>query len=47
MDIKTAFLNDNLEETIYMQQPEGFITPCQEQKVCKLNHSIYGLKQAS
>ncbi|TYK25815.1 gag/pol protein [Cucumis melo var. makuwa] len=47
MDVKTAFLNDNLEETIYIQQPEGFIIPGQEQKVCKLNRSIYGLKQAS
>ncbi|TYK09437.1 retrovirus-related pol polyprotein from transposon tnt 1-94 [Cucumis melo var. makuwa] len=47
MDVKTAFLNDNLEETIYMQQQEGFITLDQEQKICKLNHSIYGLKQAS
>ncbi|TYK15893.1 retrovirus-related pol polyprotein from transposon tnt 1-94 [Cucumis melo var. makuwa] len=45
MDVKTAFLNDNLEEIIYMQQLEGFITQGQEQKVCKLNRSIYGLKQ--
>ncbi|TYK03132.1 gag/pol protein [Cucumis melo var. makuwa] len=29
MDVETAFLNDNLEKTIYMQQPEGFITPAQ------------------
>ncbi|KAA0041306.1 polyprotein [Cucumis melo var. makuwa] len=36
MDIKTSFLNGNLEETIYMQQPKGFITPSQEQKVCVL-----------
>ncbi|KAL4035917.1 hypothetical protein IC575_004627 [Cucumis melo] len=47
MDVKTAFLNDNLEESIFMSQPEGFITQGQEQKVCKLNRSIYGLKQAS
>ncbi|KAL0559330.1 hypothetical protein IC582_003938 [Cucumis melo] len=47
MDVKISFLNGNLEETIYMQQPKGFKTPNQEQKVCKLNHSIYGLKQAS
>ena len=47
MDVKTAFLNGNLEENIYMVQPEGFIEQGQEQKVCKLNRSIYGLKQAS
>ncbi|TYJ99758.1 gag/pol protein [Cucumis melo var. makuwa] len=47
MDVKTPFLNGNLEESIFMSQPEGFITQGQEQKVCKLNRSIYGLKQAS
>ncbi|KAL0544038.1 hypothetical protein IC582_019149 [Cucumis melo] len=47
MDVKTAFLNGNLEESIFMSQPEGFITEGQKQKVCKLNLSIYGLKQAS
>ncbi|WKA05320.1 hypothetical protein VitviT2T_023294 [Vitis vinifera] len=47
MDVKTTFLNGNLEETIYMVQPEGFVVKDQEQKVCKLQRSIYGLKQAS
>ena len=47
MDVKTAFLNGNLDESIYMMQPEGFISQDQEQKVCKLQRSIYGLKQAS
>jgi hypothetical protein len=47
MDVKTAFLNGNLDESIYMMQPEGFVSPDQEQKVCKLQRSIYGLKQAS
>ncbi|KAA0050105.1 gag/pol protein [Cucumis melo var. makuwa] len=47
MDVKTSFLNGNLEESIFMSQLEGFITQGQEQKVCKLNRSIYGLKQAS
>ena len=47
MDVKTAFLNGYLDETIYMVQPEGFVAKGQEQKVCKLQRSIYGLKQAS
>ena len=47
MDVKTAFLNGYLDERIYMMQPEGFIVEGQEQKVCKLLRSIYGLKQAS
>ncbi|KAA0037081.1 gag/pol protein [Cucumis melo var. makuwa] len=36
MDVKTAFLNGNLEESIYIVQPEGFIQKSQEQKVCHL-----------
>ena len=47
MDVKTAFLNGSLDECIYMKQPEGFITNGQEHLLCKLNRSIYGLKQAS
>ena len=47
MDVKTAFLNGNLEKSIFISQLEGFITQGQEQKVCKLNRFIYGLKQAS
>ena len=47
MDVKTAFLNGSLEEDIYMQQPEGFIARGQEHMACKLQRSIYGLKQAS
>ena len=44
MDVKTAFLNGSLDETIYKVQPEGFIANGQEKKVCKLQKSIYGLK---
>ncbi|CAM8880685.1 unnamed protein product [Rhodiola kirilowii] len=46
MDVKTAFLNGDLEEEIYMKQPEGFVVTEQEHKVCKLVKSLYGLKQA-
>ncbi|KAK8600813.1 hypothetical protein V6N12_050661 [Hibiscus sabdariffa] len=47
MDVKTAFLNGKLEEDVYMTHPEGFVTPENARKVCKLQRSIYGLKQAS
>nr|GEW89286.1 hypothetical protein [Tanacetum cinerariifolium] len=47
MDIKTAFLNGYLDEDIYMVQHEGFTDPKHPKKVCKLQKSIYGLKQAS
>jgi hypothetical protein len=47
MDIKTSFLNGNIEEEFYMVQPEGFVDPKDANKVCKLQRSIYGLKQAS
>ena len=47
MVIKTAFQNGNLEEEIYMMQPEDFIAKNQKHMVCKLRRSIYGLKQAS
>uniref|UniRef100_A0A2N9EVE4 Reverse transcriptase Ty1/copia-type domain-containing protein n=1 Tax=Fagus sylvatica TaxID=28930 RepID=A0A2N9EVE4_FAGSY len=46
MDVKTAFLNGELDEEIYMEQPEGFIVPGKEKKVCRLVKSLYGLKQA-
>ena len=47
MDVKTVFLNGDLEEEVYMRQPEGFIIEGQEDMVCKLKKSIYGLKQSS
>ena len=46
MDVKTTFLNGELEEDIYMDQPDGFVTSGQKDKVCKLLKSLYGLKQA-
>uniref|UniRef100_A0A2N9GCP6 Uncharacterized protein n=1 Tax=Fagus sylvatica TaxID=28930 RepID=A0A2N9GCP6_FAGSY len=46
MDVKTAFLNGDLDEEVYMDQLEGFVLPGNEKKVCKLVKSLYGLKQA-
>ena len=46
MDVKTAFLNGDLDEEVYMEQFEGFVLPRNEKKVCKLVKSLYGLKQA-
>jgi hypothetical protein len=47
LDVKTAFLNGDLEEEIYLQQPQGFAADGKEKQVCRLLKSLYGLKQAS
>lgn len=46
MDVVTAFLNGELEEEIYMNQPEGHAKRGSENLVCRLRKSIYGLRQA-
>ena len=47
MDVKIAFPHGDLEEDVYMAQPEGYEQPSREQLVCKLNKALYGLKQGS
>lgn len=46
MDVKTAFLNEYLDEEIYMEQLEGFKVPGHERKMCQLVKSLHSLKQA-
>ena len=47
MDVKTAFLKGDLENDIYMGQPEGYIDKDHPELVCKLNKIKYGLEQAA
>ena len=47
MDVETAFLNGKLDEEIYMQQPEGYVKPGEGHLACRLEKSLYGLKQLS
>ena len=47
VDVKTAFFNGNLDDEVYMIQPEGYTSEEFPYKVCRLQRSIYGLKQAS
>ena len=46
MDVKSAFLNGDLEEKVYMEHPEGFQLIDNVDYVCKLKKALYGLKQA-
>jgi hypothetical protein len=47
MDVKTAFLYGHILEDIYMAQPEGYINPEFKHKICKLQKSLYDLKQSA
>ena len=46
MDVKSTFLNGDLEEEVYMEQPERFSLTENPKYVCKLKKALYGLKQA-
>ena len=46
LDVKMAFLHGDLEEDIYMQQPQGYEVKGKDNLVCRLKKSLYGLKQA-
>jgi hypothetical protein len=46
MDVKTTFLNGEIEEEVYIEQPDGSVTHEKESHVCRLKKALYGLKQA-
>jgi hypothetical protein len=45
MDVKTNFLNGEIEEEVYIEKSEGFIVNNEKSHVCRLNRSLYGLMQ--
>jgi hypothetical protein len=45
LDVKIAFLHGNLDEEIYMEQPEGFVQNHNKKFVCRLKKSLYGMRQ--
>ena len=47
LDVKSVFLNGELKEEVYLEQPEGFVQKGKEQLVCRLKKSLYRLKQAT
>ena len=47
MDVKTVFLNDVVEEEVYVEQPLGFETHDRQSHVCRLKKALYGLKKVS
>lgn len=47
LDVKTTFLDSELEDIIYIHQPEGFIVPCKEYHVYLLKKSLYSLKKST
>jgi hypothetical protein len=46
MDVKTMFLNEIIEEEVYIEHPKGFEIFNSESHVCRLNRALYGMKQA-
>ena len=46
LDVKSAFLNGDLAEVVFVKQPPGFVQAGQEQKVLRLRKALYGLRQA-